>query len=542
MTRRRQPSTPPDLPGYTYSRLLGMGGFADVFLYRQELPARDVAVKVLLASHLDDDARAQFVTEANLMAQVSQHPAIVTVLHAGFADDGRPYLVMEYCSRPGVAERYRNERMGVAECLRIAIRIASALASAHEAGIWHRDVKPANVLTTDFGWPALTDFGIAATATRVGSAAGLSIPWAPPEQLGPSPTGDERSDVYSLAATLYSMLAGRSPFEVLGTANTASDLVGRIGRMPLPRIARSDVPDELFEVLDTAMAKRIEDRHPSAIAFARDLQGIEADLSLPVTVLDLVEAEPSATTGAPEVQAGTWVPLDQVDGALEPAADDRVDETSAPAAEVAAVVEPPEAQDPEVAATWGGEEIDEATRSRDLITLAARPDTRPDEGQYRDWDALEPAARPQTEAGRAARRTMRRIDLLVVGALVLVVVAIAAAATLGRHSSGNGTSPSVTRYAEDPATHGEVVPAPADLVGTVSDGAATFTWTNPKHADGDSYQWAQVELGGAAAQRAVVKTESVTVPLGPDGRVCIEVSIMRADGRLSAQPATGCAS
>ena len=107
MTDRRQPSTPPELAGYTYGRLLGMGGFADVFLYRQHLPARDVAVKVLLEKELDDAAREQFVTEANLMARLSQHPAIVTVHHAGFADDGRPYLVMEYCSRPGVAERYR---------------------------------------------------------------------------------------------------------------------------------------------------------------------------------------------------------------------------------------------------------------------------------------------------------------------------------------------------------------------------------------------------------------------------------------------------
>lgn len=533
MSRRRQPSTPPELPGYSYSRLLGMGGFADVFLYRQELPARDVAVKVLLASHLEDDAREQFVTEANLMAQVSQHPAIVTVHHAGFADDGRPYLVMEYCSRPGVAERYRTERMSVAECLRIAIRIASAVASAHEAGIWHRDIKPANVLTTDFGWPALTDFGIAATAAlAAGSAVGMSIPWAPPELLSPSPSGDERSDVYSLAATLYSMLAGRSPFEVVGTANTAGDLVGRIERMPLPRISRNDVPDELFEVLDTAMAKRAEDRHPSAIAFARDLQGIEADLGLPVTVLDLVEAEPRSATGTPEVEADVWVPLDQV-GALEPAADGRVDETSLPVDEVPAT-ELPLA---EVSAVLGGDEIDEVTRSRDLVML----DVGSDKGRYRGRDDLEEAREPETDADRAARRTARRVDLVAVGVLLLVIAAVAVGATLGRTSSA-GTPPVVTQYADVPATRAEVVPAPVELVGTVADGAATFTWTNPKPVEGDRYRWARVELGGTA-QPGVVDAPSVVVPLGPDVReVCIEVSVQRADGRLSAQPVRGCAS
>ena len=78
MTARREASPPPELPGYEYVRVLGLGGFADVFLYRQHLPRRDVAVKVLLAGSLDDDVRERFQTEANLMAQLSHHPSIVT--------------------------------------------------------------------------------------------------------------------------------------------------------------------------------------------------------------------------------------------------------------------------------------------------------------------------------------------------------------------------------------------------------------------------------------------------------------------------------
>src|SRR6185503_19109193 len=79
---RRAPSTPPDLPGYTALQLLGSGGFADVFLYEQRLPRRKVAVKVLLTEELGRDTRAQFVAEANLMAQLSAHPFIVTIFHA----------------------------------------------------------------------------------------------------------------------------------------------------------------------------------------------------------------------------------------------------------------------------------------------------------------------------------------------------------------------------------------------------------------------------------------------------------------------------
>ncbi|KGM08370.1 serine/threonine protein kinase, partial [Cellulomonas bogoriensis 69B4 = DSM 16987] len=278
-----------------------MGGFADVFLYTQQMPRRSVAVKVLLAGHLSDSARAQFRGEADLMARLSHHPSIVTVHHADVATDGRPYLVMEYCSRAGLGERYRTERMGVAEVLRLGVRLASAVETAHRAGILHRDIKPANVLVTDFGWPALTDFGIAATTVASGAATGMSIPWSPPELLAEEPRGDERSDVYSLAATVYSLLARRSPFEVPDGSNTAADLIMRIERGPLTSTGRADVPETLHAVLARAMDRVPARRHHSALAFARALQQVEAELRLPATPLDLPEEVTSDVPAAAEV-------------------------------------------------------------------------------------------------------------------------------------------------------------------------------------------------------------------------------------------------
>ncbi|EYR61892.1 serine/threonine protein kinase, partial [Actinotalea ferrariae CF5-4] len=290
MTARREPSTPPTLPGHDPVRLLGMGGFADVFLYEQRMPRRSVAVKVLLAGHLGDDVRERFRAEADTMARLSHHPSIVTIHHADVAPDGRPYLVMEYCSRPGLGQRYRSERMGVAEVLRIGVRLASAVETAHRAGVLHRDIKPANVLITDFGWPALTDFGIAATTSwAAGSAVGMSIPWSPPEMLAEQPTGDVRADVYSLAATVYSLLARRSPFEVPGAPNGAADLIPRIERGALVATGRGDVPETLEAVLRRAMDPDPRRRHHSAFAFARALQQVEAELLLPLTPLDLPE-------------------------------------------------------------------------------------------------------------------------------------------------------------------------------------------------------------------------------------------------------------
>ncbi|MEO8907930.1 MAG: serine/threonine-protein kinase, partial [Microbacteriaceae bacterium] len=236
---RRAASTPPQLPGYDYVRLLGSGGFSDVFQYDQRLPRRTVAVKVLLTEQLNPQTQARFVDEANLMAQLSAHPYIVTIYHADVAADARPYFVMEYCSGPSLAERYKQERFAVEDALRTGVRLSSAIATAHAAGILHRDIKPANVLTNDFGWPALTDFGISSTledelpvhtttaalrgavlsptaeqATSDAQSVGMSVPWSPPEMFADDPQPDVRSDVFSLAATIHTLLAGRTPFEI----------------------------------------------------------------------------------------------------------------------------------------------------------------------------------------------------------------------------------------------------------------------------------------------------------------------------------------
>jgi serine/threonine protein kinase len=92
---RRLPSQPPVLPGFSHVHVLGSGGFADVFLYEQNMPRRQVAVKVMLSEVVNDQVRQMFQAEANLMAQLSSHPSILTVYEASVSSDGRPYLVME---------------------------------------------------------------------------------------------------------------------------------------------------------------------------------------------------------------------------------------------------------------------------------------------------------------------------------------------------------------------------------------------------------------------------------------------------------------
>lgn len=289
---RRLPSQPPTLPGFSHLHVLGAGGFADVFLYEQNMPRRQVAVKVMLSEVVNDQVRQMFQGEANLMAQLSAHPSILTVYQASVSSDGRPYLVMELCSA-SLSQRYRAERLPVAEVLRIAVKIGSAIETAHRAGVLHRDIKPSNILLTAYGHPVLSDFGIASTLSgstggpSEGAVVGMSIPWSAPEVLMDETGGTIESEVWSLAATVYSFLAGRSPFEVPGDSNKSTDLIARINRAKPQPIGRSDVPPSLENALARAMSRKPENRPASVLELVREFQAVETELGYPQTQVEV---------------------------------------------------------------------------------------------------------------------------------------------------------------------------------------------------------------------------------------------------------------
>jgi serine/threonine protein kinase len=189
----------PTLRNYAYLRPLGSGGFADVFLYEQVRPRREVAVKVLRTATPADPHDLRRDTEADLMATVSRHPYIVTVLEADVAPDGREYIVMEYYPGQSLAARVRQGPLSTAEVLRIGIQLCGAVETAHRHGIVHRDIKPANILTDAYQHPKLTDFGIAGRRGERGDGA-MSPPWSAPEIISGRAAPDESTDVYSLAA------------------------------------------------------------------------------------------------------------------------------------------------------------------------------------------------------------------------------------------------------------------------------------------------------------------------------------------------------
>ncbi|BCI91902.1 hypothetical protein NIIDMKKI_71080 [Mycobacterium kansasii] len=200
----------PDIPaelreaGFDEVAEIGCGGFGVVYRCAQPLLDRTVAVKVL-TTDLDPENLERFLREQHAMGKLSGHPNIVTILQVGSTVSGRPFIVMPYHAKNSLESLIRRHGpLDWVETLRMGVKLAGALEAAHRAGILHRDVKPANILLTEYGEPELTDFGIARMSGGFQTATGIitgSPAFTAPEVLeGKAPT--PASDLYSLGATL----------------------------------------------------------------------------------------------------------------------------------------------------------------------------------------------------------------------------------------------------------------------------------------------------------------------------------------------------
>ncbi|MGV8851670.1 MAG: serine/threonine-protein kinase [Rhodoglobus sp.] len=548
---RRAPSTPPELPGYTFVKLLGSGGFSDVFLYDQHLPKRRVAVKVLLTEDLAPATRASFVAEANLMAQLSAHPYIVSIFHADVASDDRPYFVMEYCSGPSLAERYKSEPLPVTDVLRVGIRVSGAVATAHAAGILHRDIKPANVLTNDYGWPALTDFGISSaldeeiplhTSSRsplteesgstTGASIGMSVPWSPPEMFDDDPNPDVRADVFSLAATLYTLLAGHTPFEVSGRSNGALDLIGRIERGLITPLTRDDVPASLLAVLRKGMASRRDDRFASALDLARALQRVELELGYAPTTVDVPNLAVDQVT-----RAG----IDDDDDATRARGVATI-EAQPMVATPRSFEKPPEG--PLAGSGNGADETQLRGAPQPVVqhTEAELGETvvrrRPGVGAVADVTTEPFELTNASEDADKSPSIGRKVATWIIGGVTFVVAAAVTVALI----SANPVStelPSVAAPSPAPTSAVvETVPTPVLVSASESAGSVIFTIGNPSGEDGDRIIWKRV----GRDSEPVRQSDDGIIPV--DGYVagstlCIDVRVVRA-GTESANPLEAC--
>ncbi|MCP3911555.1 MAG: serine/threonine protein kinase [Actinomycetia bacterium] len=287
------------LSGFSDLRVLERGGFSTVYVGVQDRLGREVAIKALDVRIDDENLRARFEAEAQIMGLLSTHPAIVTVFDAAFASDGQPCIAMELY-RGDYGQRLKEGgQLSVRDALSVGVRLCGALQTVHDAGILHLDIKPKNVFASSAGEPALGDFGIS-TVTGDRSqrtVGGWSFDYSPPEtyEFG---AATQQSDLYSLGATLYHLVSGSVPFPVEeslgGSRERDRARVARHVNDPVPEFERDDVPSGLYDVVARAMAKAPAERWPSALEFGRALQQIESDGGWPVTTMVIVDESGSA--------------------------------------------------------------------------------------------------------------------------------------------------------------------------------------------------------------------------------------------------------
>ena len=278
---------------YEIVRQLGRGGMGAVYLARERSLERFVAIKVLRPELAEThDARERFRREARIAAQLS-HPGILP-LHTFGEVAGLWYFVMGYVRGVSLAERLRAEgRIPTAEAHRILAELADALECAHRNGIIHRDIKPANILLdAESGRAILADFGVSKiqggrdSLTLTGMVIGTPNYMSPEQALG-APDVDERSDLYSLGAVGYMMLAGREPYADVRTDDVVQ---WRLAHDPTSLLSVApSVPREMAAVVMRSLERARTDRWPDARSFKEALARANADsaVQLPESLRDL---------------------------------------------------------------------------------------------------------------------------------------------------------------------------------------------------------------------------------------------------------------
>lgn len=265
--------------GQRYRKIkpLAAGGMGEVYLAEDSALEREVALKTVeLTSPQQNDA---FLHEARVLGAL-EHPHIVPVHDLGEDDQGRPFLTMQYIRGDTLAQVIERLARGDAEThrhfsfsrrLRLVQQICEALSYAHSRGVLHRDIKPANIMLGSFGEVIVVDWGLSARAGRAQEHA-MTPAYAAPERIQ-ADVCDERSEVYSVGALMYELLALRPPFE--GDLNAMlTSILQDEPRWPdsVPGSAQGRVPLEVSYIIMRALKKRPEERFADPRALAEEIQ------------------------------------------------------------------------------------------------------------------------------------------------------------------------------------------------------------------------------------------------------------------------------
>lgn len=266
---------------YEIIRLLGRGGMGVVYLAARadDQYRKEVAIKLMSGGFASPEMMRRFRAERQILANL-EHPNIARLLDAGTTAGGSPYVVMEYVDGRPADQYCADKHLGIRGRLRLFQLIAKAVQYAHQNVVVHRDIKPANILVTDSGDPKLLDFGIAkllapdyqlSGVTQAGDRV-MTPDYASPEQIRGEPITTS-TDVYSLGALLYELLAGQPPFRSSGTLSQLErEICERVPERP-SKVARSrELEGDLDRIVLKALHKEPDRRYASAAEFSADIE------------------------------------------------------------------------------------------------------------------------------------------------------------------------------------------------------------------------------------------------------------------------------
>ena len=304
------------LAHYAIVELIGRGGMGEVYLAKDEILNRSIALKFLTVEHTKDEVRLlRFQREAQA-ASALNHPNILTVHQLGDVE-GQQFIATELIEGETLRKRIARGPLELRDALEVAIQTASALAAAHRAGIVHRDIKPENIMLRPDGYVKVLDFGLAKLAEqydppshaqpvdRIDASSGLvmgTVRYMSPEQARGLQV-DARSDIFSLGVVLYEMIAGRPPFENEDAAMLAQSIL----QDDPPSLARylQPLPNKLAAIIHKTLSKERENRYQQAEHLLVDLKLLKDELDLEAKLLGREVRSLPGTEAASVTEPGT---------------------------------------------------------------------------------------------------------------------------------------------------------------------------------------------------------------------------------------------
>ncbi|WP_433165031.1 serine/threonine-protein kinase [Kribbella sp. CA-247076] len=294
---------PPRIGRYSLVRRVGAGGFATVWLARDEQLDAEVAVKILSDNWVEDeDVRRRFLAEGRFLRKVDSL-YVVGVHDIGEADDGRPFMVLTYADGGTLADRIKAGSLEIAEAVRIITQVGRGLKHLHSRGVLHRDVKPANVLfrTDPAGDRAmLSDLGLGKSLAEVSR---ITMPGGTPSYVAPEQVRgerlDHRADLYSLGAVAYAAFTGQAPHGVAS--------LGAVMQIDSPppsmTTIRDDIPDAIDVVVRRALEPDRDKRWPDLDSFLNALRDAHTTGEIPPALVPAAEMPTPAAPPADVDQA-----------------------------------------------------------------------------------------------------------------------------------------------------------------------------------------------------------------------------------------------